>query len=164
MRVLAMLYIPNNCVGTKILFVGPDNPVLGRTDQTKVGFIEEFLKSASLQIRFDVKHSRDSGTCLNFDPIIIEWYRFDDFLHATLLLSKRINFKNRFTSDRQFPVYEQIFPVYLDPCLNQIEFGHRLVASENRTIIDSDRCLLLAIFGMNMRAIVFFVVVEVHQD
>ena len=56
-RLLGVLYIPDNGIGTKILFVWPHNAVAGGSHKTKIRFVSEFFKSTAMQIGFYVKKS-----------------------------------------------------------------------------------------------------------
>ena len=75
-RLLGILYIPHNSIGTEILFVWPHNAMVGRTDEPKIRFICEFFKGTTLQIGFHVKNSRNATTCKNINSEVIKWISF----------------------------------------------------------------------------------------
>lgn len=54
---LGIVNIPHNSIGTKVSFVWSYATMVGRTNETKIRCVSEFLKSTAMQIGFHVKKS-----------------------------------------------------------------------------------------------------------
>lgn len=70
---LGMLYVPNNGIRAEILFMGPNDTVMGRTDKSEIRFVGQFFESTALQIRLHIKYTRNTATGLYLDFKILKW-------------------------------------------------------------------------------------------
>ena len=94
--------------------------------------------------------------------MVFEGDGFYNLVHQNLL-SQWVNLEYRFTRNRQPPVRQQVVPVYFDPCLYQLHLGGWQITTKNRTILNGDGCLVFSILRVNVRSVMFLVVVEIHQ-
>lgn len=124
-----ILYVPNNPVGAEILFVGPGDPAMGEAHGTEIGFVPQLVEGAAAEVGFYVEDPGNTIAGQYFDPVIVQGDGLDDCVHffrgSRLFLLQWLDFENRLAGHRQFPIGQQVFLVYLYPCLYQFEFGDR---------------------------------------